>query len=293
MTRPDILITGASGQLGALTIAALRRRAPDARIAGLVRRADAAEALKAQGVEARMGDYTDTESLAAAMQGIDRLLLISSNEVGQRYVQHRNVIEAAQAAGVGFVAYTSILRADSSPMELATEHRQTEELIAAAGLPHVFLRNGWYSENHAMGIGAALEHGALAGAAGQGRFATASRADYAEAAALVIAGGTVAPGTALELAGDESFTLADYAAELSRLAGRSIPYADMPQADYAALLKGAGVPAVMADILADSDAKAARGALLDDGKVLSGLIGRPTEPWQQTLAGAVAAMEAA
>lgn len=293
MSGPTILITGASGQLGALALASLRRLAPDARILGLVRRADAAAALTAQGFEARIADYTDTEALAAAMEGVDRVLLISSSEVGQRFAQHGNVVKAAQAAGVGLIVYTSILQADSSEMALATEHRQTEALIAASGLPHVFLRNGWYSENHVMSVGAALQHGALAGAAGDGRFSTASRADYAEAAAVVLAGDAVVPGTVLELAGDDSFTLAEYAAELSRLAGRTIPYADMPEADYAAMLEGAGVPGPMAGILADSDAHAAQGALEENGKALSRLIGRPTTPWQETLAQAVKAMETA
>ncbi|SHI68557.1 SDR family oxidoreductase [Wenxinia saemankumensis] len=284
MTDLDILVTGASGQLGALTIAALKRRAPEARIGALVRRKEAAAELEAQGVEVRVASYDDPEALQAAFVGVDRLLLISSSEVGQRARQHANVIDAARASGVGAILYTSLLRATDSPLTvLPEEHVATERALAASGLHHVILRNGWYSENHAGAAAQAVGRGAIIGAAGEGRIHSAAREDFAEAAAAVLAGDLPASGTIHELAGDTGYTMPELAAEVSRLTGREVSYADMTQEDYAAALTGAGLPAPVAAMLADSDAGAARGGLASGDRTLSRLIGRPTTPWQETL----------
>lgn len=270
-----IVITGATGQLGRLVIRSLLEHVPAASIVAAVRNPARADDLAALGVEVREADYARPATLAAAFRGAQKLLLISSSEVGQRVAQHRNVIEAAQSAGVGLVAYTSLLHADRSPLALALEHRETEALLQASGVPHVLLRNGWYTENYLASLPAALQHGAFIGCAGQGRIASAARADYADAAAAVLLAPEQA-GRVYELAGDEAYTLADLAAELSRQTGKPTPYVDLPEAEYKAALLGAGLPEPLAGVLADSDTGASRGGLFDDGRQLSRLIGRPT-----------------
>ncbi|WP_226621453.1 SDR family oxidoreductase [Alloyangia pacifica] len=284
----DYLITGATGQLGALVLEQLKAAAPEASIGALVRRPDAAGALEAQGFTVRVASYDDPAALEAAFAGVTKLLLISSSEVGKRAVQHDNVIDAAKQAGVKFLAYTSILNADGSPLTvLPGEHLATEQALAASGLHHALLRNGWYSENYVMSAGAALEHGALIGAAGEGRISSAARADYAAAAVAVLTGEIPASGTIYELAGDDSYTLTEFAGALSELSGKQVPYVNMSQADYAAALEGAGLPAPVAQMLADSDNGAAQGGLYSADKTLSTLIGRPTTPWKETLASGI------
>lgn len=269
-----IAITGATGQLGRLTIAALKSRLPADAIVALARDPGKAADL---GVATHAFDYARPETLIPALAGIDKLLLISSNEIGQRATQHRAVIDAAKAAGVKEIVYTSLLHADRTPLDLAPEHAETEAMLAASGIPHTILRNGWYAENYTGAIPAALEHGALIGSAGTGRISGAARADYAEAAAVVLTedGHT---GATYELAADEAWTLADLAAELSAQTGRDIPYRDLPQADYAAALIGVGLPEGLAQAIAGWDADAAKNALFNDSRVLSRLIGRPTTP---------------
>ena len=275
-------ITGATGHLGRLALDALLDTTNPTQVVALARDPAKLADLAARGVEVRRFDYDAPQTLTPALAGIERLLLISSSEVGKRAPQHQAVIDAAKAAGVGFIAYTSILHADTSPMGLAAEHRATEAALKESGLTHALLRNGWYTENYVQSAPAALEHGALLGAAGEGKISGASRADYAAAAAKVLTG--EATSMTYELAGDEAFTLAQFAQALSEIAGKPVVYKDLPEADYAAALKGAGLPAPVAEMLAESDAKAAKGSLFDDGRVLSGLIGRPTTPFKETLA---------
>lgn len=290
MTTPEtILITGAAGQLGRLVLADLRRRAPAAQLIGLVRDAAKARDLAEQGVELRIADYNDPLALASALVGVDKLLLISSSEVGQRSAQHRNVVDAAVAAGVGLIAYTSVLHADRNPMMLAREHRESEALIRASGLPFTLLRNGWYSENYAMGVAAAVEHGVVLGAAADGKLSLAARRDYAEAAAAVLVEDVARhSGNVYELAGDQAYTLADFAAEITRQAHQPVRYQNMPQDEYKAALIGVGLPANVAELLADSDARAAEGELYEPGKALSQLIGRPTTALSESVASALA-----
>lgn len=276
------LVTGASGQLGQKVVDHLATLVPASDIVALVRSDSAREAFEAKGIAARQADYENAEALRAAFDGVDRLLLISSSEIGKRAAQHRNVIEAAKAAGVGFVAYTSILNAETGGMALAEEHLQTEAMLRDSGLPHALLRNGWYSENIAGTAPQAVGMGQHFGAAGEGRFNTASRQDYAEAAAVVLAGEGQA-GDVYELGGDSDFSLTEYAALLSEVSGKDVAYVDMDQAGYAAALVGAGLPEGFAGILADSDAKAGQGALATQSRDLSRLIGRPTTPMRDTL----------
>ena len=267
-----IAVTGSTGQLGRLVIAALKKKVPASEIVALARNAAKAADL---GVTVREADYGSVERLKAALQGVDTLLLISSSEVGQRAAQHRNVIQAARAAGVSRIVYTSLLHADTSPLSLADEHRDTEAALKASGLRYTILRNGWYTENYTGSIPAALANGAFVGSAGDGRISSASRADYAQAAAEVVTGEDH-DGKVYELAGDSSYTLADLAAELSRQTGKDIPYKDLPEAEYAGILKSVGLPEGLAKAIASWDVGASQGALHDEDKTLSTLIGRPT-----------------
>lgn len=269
-----IAVTGATGQLGRLVIDKLKARAPAESLVALVR--DPAKAADL-GVEARAADYDKPETLAAALAGVEVLLLISSDAIGQRVAQHRNVIEAAKAAGVKRIAYTSILRADTTPIGLGVEHRGTEALIRESGLAYTLLRNGWYLENYAGAIAGALHAGAFVGGAGEGRISAALRAEYAEAAAVVLTNEDHA-GKTYELGGDESFSMTDLAAEASRQTGRSLPYNDLPEAEYAKVLESIGLPAPVATMLAQSDVGASKGGLREDGRQLSSLIGHPTTP---------------
>lgn len=274
-----IAVTGATGQLGRLAVAALKTRG-----AAPIALARSPEKAADLGVEVRHFDYLQPET--TALRGVDTLVLISSNDFQDRAGQHKAVIAAAKAAGVGHVIYTSILKGDKSPMQLAADHVETEAALKASGLPHTVLRNGWYTENYTGSLGAAVEHGAMAGAVGEGLVSTAARADYAEAIAAV-ALDKAHQGKVHELAGDTAYRLADMAAEVSRLTGKTIPYATLPEADYAQMLTGFGLPEGFACVLADSDVQASKGALFDDSKTLSRLIGRPTTPMAATVKAAL------
>jgi NAD(P)H dehydrogenase (quinone) len=272
-----IVVTGATGQLGRLVIASLLKKVPAASLVAAVRNVEKAQDLTALGVQVRQADYSQPASWDAALQGADKVLLISSSEIGQRAKQHQNVIDAAKRAGVKLLAYTSILHADASVLGLAAEHRETEAAIRASGVPFVLLRNSWYTENYTMGIPTALSLGAVYGCAGDGRISSATRADYAEAAAVVLTTDNQA-GKTYELAGDSAYTLSEFAAEISRQAGRAIGYVNLPEAEYKKALLGAGLPEPFAALLADSDTGVSKGALFDEGRQLSKLIGRPTTP---------------
>lgn len=281
-----IAITGATGHLGQLTFTELLKTVPASQLVAIVRNPAKAETLAQQGVTVRQAGYDDKAALTAALEGVEKLLLISSSEVGQRAVQHRNVIDAAKAAGVKFIAYTSLLHADRSPLGLAAEHIETERNLAASGIPYTLLRNGWYSENYLASTPAALAHGVFIGSAGEGKIASATRADYAAAAAKVMSSEGHA-GKVYELAGDEAWTLSELAAALSKQSGKPVVYQNLSEADFAEALKGAGLPEAFANLLADSDVGAAKGGLFDDSRTLSTLIGRPTTPIHDSIRGIV------
>ncbi|WP_342246747.1 SDR family oxidoreductase [Pseudomonas sp. OTU5201] len=281
-----IAITGASGQLGRLTIEALLKRLPASEIIALVQDPKKAEDLAEQRIGVRQADYNRPETLREALVGVNRLLLISSSEVGQRAAQHRAVIHAAKQAGVELLAYTSLLHADKSALGLATEHRDTEQALRESGIPHVLLRNGWYHENYTAGIPVALEHGALLGCAQNGQIASAARADYAEAAAVVLTSQDQA-GRVYELAGEPAYTLTEFAAEVARQAGKTVVYSNLSESDYRTALINAGLPDGFAALLADSDAGAAKGHLFDSCGDLRMLIGRPTTPISKAIAAAI------
>ncbi len=279
-----IAITGATGQLGQHVIEKLLETVPASQLVAIVRNPARAEALSQQGVTVRQADYTDQTAFTAALAGVDKLLLISSSEVGQRAAQHQNVINAAKAAGVKFIAYTSLLHADTSPLGLHVEHVATEKALAESGIAYALLRNGWYTENYLASAPPALEHGVFIGAAGEGKIASATRADYAAAAARVISEEGHA-GKVYELAGDQAWTLSELAAELSHQSGKNVVYQNLSEADFAAALKSVGLPAGLADMLADSDVGASKGGLFDDCHTLSALLGHPTTSLAESVKG--------
>lgn len=281
-----IAVTGATGQLGQLVIAKLKQKTPASNIIALVRNPEKAKSL---GVAARAADYTQPDSLAAALKGVDTLLLISGNEIGQRAQQHANVIAAAKQQGVKRIVYTSLLHADRSPLSLAPEHATTEQALKASGIDFTILRNGWYTENYTGSIAPALANGAFYGSAGEGKIASATREDFADAAVVVLTQEGHA-GKTYELAGDAPYTLAELAAEVSRQSGKNIPYRNLPEADYAAALKSAGLPDGFAAAIASWDVGASQGGLFEDNHQLSALIGRPTTPLSVTVAAALKAL---
>lgn len=279
-----IAITGASGQLGRLAITHLKTLTDPADIVALVR--DPGK-LGDLGVTARAFDYTQPERMAAALDGVTTLALISSSDFNDRPGQHNNVIEAAKATGVGRILYTSILKADRSPLLIAADHATTEGIIAASGLSATILRNGWYTENWTANLGDTIAAGVLIGAAGTARFTPATRADYAHALAVVAADPTLA-GQTYELAGDEGFTLSELAAEVSRQTGKALPYNDLPGAVYQGILERLGLPSGFAHLLVDVDLKAGEGWLEEDNGTLSRLLGRPTIRLDQAVAAVLA-----
>ena len=274
-----IAITGATGQLGRLAVAALK--AKGAKPIALVR--DPAKAADL-GVETRAFDYTKADP--SALKGVDTLVLISSNDFNDRVGQHKNAIAAAKQAGVGRIIYTSVLNAADSPMVLALDHAATEMALNDSGVPTTLLRNGWYTENYTGALDAAIEHGAIIGASGEGRVSSAARKDYAEAIAVTALDASHT-GKTYELAGDTAYSGAELAAAVAAAAGKPVAYVNMSETDYAKALQGFGLPEGFAKVLADSDAQAAKGALFDDSRTLSRLIGRPTTPLAETVAAAL------
>ena len=277
-------ITGATGQLGRLVVEKLKQRQGPEDLVALVRSPEKAADL---GVGSRAFDYKKSETLANALEGIDRLLLISGNEVGQRKAQHENVINAAKKSGTKWIVYTSLLYADTSSLSLAKEHTETEEILKSSGIPYTILRNGWYTENYAGSISGAVGAGTLVGSAGEGKISSATREDYAEAAAVVLTS-EGHEGKTYELAGDEAYTLAGLAAEVSRQIGKEIPYNNLSEEEYAGVLKSLGLPEGLAQAIAGWDVGASKNDLFNDSRVLSGLIGRPTTPLADAIKKALA-----
>ncbi|UCS92733.1 SDR family oxidoreductase [Echinicola marina] len=272
-------ITGATGQLGQLVVQELKELLGKENIVALVRSPEKAAALQ---VEARPFDFDKPENLAAQLKGIDRLLLISGSEIGQRKRQHANVIEAAKTGGIKWIVYTSLLHVDTSSINLAGEHQATEKLLKESGIEHTLLRNGWYTENYTSSIEGALGAGTLIGSAGAGKISSAARKDYALAAATVIADEKY-KGKIFELAGDNAYTLSDMAAEISKQSGKEIPYKNLPETEYAAILESFNIPKAVASAIASWDISTSKDDLFDDSKTLSKLIGRPTTPLSETV----------
>ncbi|HEV7826343.1 MAG TPA: SDR family oxidoreductase [Mycobacteriales bacterium] len=272
----SIVVTGATGHLGRLVVEELLARGvPADEIVAAGRSTDKISDLAERGVRVRVIDFEDPATLRAAFAGADKVLLVSGSEVGRRVAQHRNAIEAAKDAGVGLLVYTGIANADRTSMQLAAEHQATEEALRASGVPFVLLRNGWYLENYTEQIPTYLRYGAVLGSAGEGRVSAATRADYAGAAAAVLTA-EGQEGRVYELGGDEAFTLAEVAAQVAAASGKDVVYRDLPVAEYAQVLVGAGLPEPMAAVLADSDRGVAAGDLFVGSGDLGRLLGRPT-----------------
>lgn len=273
-----ILVTGATGQLGRLVIDSLLARGaePESVVAGARDLSKAAD-LAARGVSIVELDYTEPETVAAALEGIDTVLLISSSEVGRRAAQHQVVIDAAVAAGVSKFVYTSAPKATTSDLVLAPEHKATEEAIAKAGLPAVILRNNWYTENYAADLSRGSETGVIASSVGEGRVASANRADYADAAAAVLlADGHI--GEVYELGGDVAWTYDDLADAIAEVSGRPVVYQALSTEEYAAALSSAGLDAGTVGFVTALESGIRDGALGDTDGTLARLIGRPTTP---------------
>lgn len=281
-----IAVTGATGQLGRLVVNKLKEKGLSGDIVALARSPQKAKDL---GVEVREADYDKPETLDRALAGIDTLMLISASEVGKRKTQHAHIIESAKKAGVKWIVYTSLLHADKSSLSLAGEHSATEELLKKSRIPFTLLRNGWYTENYTGSIPGALAGGAFIGSAGDGRISSAARADYAAAAVAVLMG-KGQEGKVYELAGDNAYTLRDLAAEISMQTGKNIPYKNLSEAEYAKALAGFGLPEALAKAIAGWDVAASQGALFDDSRQLSALIGKPTTPLAVVVAEALASV---
>lgn len=276
-------LTGAAGRLGTQVVDALLRSVPPQRIVAIARnREEQTAGLAAKGVTVRFADYDFPEQLLEAFRGVDRLLLISSSG-GRRVAQHGAVVSAAKERGVKFMAYTSFLRAATSPMSVRADHFATEQILAGSGLAWAALRNGWYTENYEGDVTTALRTGEITAASGAGRISPATRADYGAAAAAVLVDTSRPSGQLHELGGDTSFTMAELAAEIARQSGRQVTYRNLGEAEFRSSMAARGMPeAAIANSWA-SQAAIAQGALFDDTKQLSRLIGRPTTPWQQSV----------
>lgn len=279
-----IAITGAAGQLGRLVVDELKIQMEDFGIVAIVRSAPKAQDL---GVEIRVADYDEPDTMEKALIGIDRLLLISGSEVGKRITQHSNIIQAAKKAGVKWIVYTSLLHADRSSLSLAGEHVATENLLKTSGIPHTILRNGWYTENYTGSVPVAVNAGALLGSAGEGKISAAARIDYAVAAARVISNDAYI-GKTLELSGDLYFTLADLAAEVSKQTGKNIIYRNLSEQEYVETLLGFGIPDQLAHAIAGWDVSASKGDLFNQGHDMSDIIGRDTTSLSESIKNALA-----
>ena len=270
-----IAIFGATGHLGGLVIDHLIARGADpGDILALGRNEERLAGLAARGLRTARVDLADPAELPAALAGVQKVLLISASDPGARVAQHRAVIDAAAEAGVGHLAYTSILQAPTSPLGLAVDHRATEDLIAASGIPATLLRNGWYTENYTDQLMGYLNSGVILGAAGEGRISAATRADFAEAAVAVLLDEQVAGGTIYELGGDKPFTLGQLAGALGAATGQEVTYRDLDPQTLAGIYEQSGIPKVYAEILVDTDVRIRDGALEVHGSDLARLIGR-------------------
>ncbi|MDT0570775.1 SDR family oxidoreductase [Streptomyces sp. DSM 3412] len=283
----SIVVTGATGHLGTFVIEGLLEKVPAEQITAVVRSEEKAAGFAARGVKIAVADYSAPETFDGVFAAGDKVLLISGSELGgDRVGQHKVVIDAAKAAGVALLAYTSA--PGSLKAALADDHRATEKALLASGLPYTLLRNGWYNENYTEQLAPVLEYNAVTHAAGEGRVSSAARADYAAAAVAVLTGEGHENQT-YELGGDTAWSFGEYAAELSKQTGKEIANNPVPVEVLTGILTGAGLPGFLAEILAGVDAAAAKGELVVSSGDLSRLIGRPTTPIEESITAALKA----
>ncbi|KND46017.1 SDR family oxidoreductase [Streptomyces stelliscabiei] len=281
----SIVVTGATGHLGKFVVEGLLEKVPAEQITAVVRSEEKAAGFAARGVKIAVADYNTPETFDGLFAAGDKVLLISGSEVDKdRAAQHQVAIDAAKAAGVALLAYTSA--PGSLTAALANDHRATEEALLASGLPYTLLRNGWYNENYTEQLGPVLEYSAVTHAAGEGRVSSAARADYAAAAVAVLTGEGHENQT-YELGGDTAWSFAEYAAEVSGQTGKEIANNPVSGDVLVGILTGAGLPEGFAAILAGVDASVEKGELVVSSGDLSRLIGRPTTPISDSIAAAL------
>ncbi|MGW1671910.1 SDR family oxidoreductase [Streptomyces sp. NPDC002324] len=281
----SIVVTGATGHLGKFVVEGLLEKVPAEQITAVVRSEEKAAGFAARGVKIAVADYNAPETFDGLFAAGDKVLLISGSEVDKdRAAQHQVAIDAAKAAGVALLAYTSA--PGSLTAALANDHRATEEALLASGLPYTLLRNGWYNENYTEQLGPVLEYSAVTHAAGEGRVSSATRADYAAAAVAVLTGEGHENQT-YELGGDTAWSFAEYAAEVSGQTGKEIANNPVSGDVLVGILTGAGLPEGFAAVLAGVDASIEKGELVVSSGDLSRLIGRPTTPISDSIAAAL------
>jgi NAD(P)H dehydrogenase (quinone) len=283
----SIVVTGATGHLGRLIVdGLLRDGVAPAEIVAAGRNTAKLTELGNQGVRVVQMDYSDPESMAVAFAGASTLMLVSSSEVGQRATQHAAAIDAARLAGIGHLVYTSAPKADTTTLVLAPEHKITEELIRASGIPFTILRNGWYTENYVGTAAQAKETGVVAASVGDGLVSSASRVDYADAAVAVLTG-VGHENKVYELSGDIAWSHTELAAVLADILGRDVVYTSLSDEDHLAALQAAGLDAGTAGFVVALDADTRNGLLGETSGELTALIGRPTTPLREGLVAAL------
>jgi NAD(P)H dehydrogenase (quinone) len=282
----SLIITGATGHLGRLVVESLLARGTAASdIVATGRSTDRLADLAARGVSVAELDYSRPETLAGVVTSGDTLLLVSASEPGNRAAQHAAVIAAAKAAGVARIVYTSATNATTSDLVLAPDHKATEETLVASGVPFTILRNGWYTENYAGEVEKGRENGAIVASVGDGRIASASRKDYADAAATVLTT-EGHEGAVYELSGDVSWDFDELAATIGTIVGREVAYTRLTPEEHSAMLASFGLDAGTVGFVVGLDGNIRDGLLSGTPGELSRLIGRPTTPMAEGLAAA-------
>ena len=236
-----IVVTGASGKLGKLVLKELLA-AGAADILATTRTPENLAEFASQGVDVRQADFKNPASLEDAFKGGTRLLLISTTDVGSRVPQHGAAIDAAKAAGVEHVIYTSWPDPQHSVAAVSPDHAATEDLVLKSGLKFTFLGNYLYSETLMFGLPKALETGKLFGAAGDGRAAYVTRQDCAYAAAGVLNNAVRYENKRLGISGPVAYTRSEIAQLASGITGKPLVYVDLPAEDFGKALVGAGMP---------------------------------------------------
>lgn len=273
----NILVTGATGNFGGYALKVLQDLVSEDNLYGLARTEEKGAKLKEAGIKVRIGDYTDSASLQKAFEGIDRLLFVSSTTDGDRQAQHRDVVEAAKAAGVSYIAYTSFGKATESTSPLAADHRFTEQLIEESGIAHTFLRNNWYLENEAAFLAAGAKGGKFIYAGGNGQAGWALRREYAEVAARAVSGKFDFPKI-LELGGSLR-TYEDLGAALRGATGKDLEVISADEATAAKnLVENAGVPQNVAELLVSFQQIVKSGALAVQPDDFEKYLGKPLTP---------------
>ncbi|MEH7097729.1 SDR family oxidoreductase [Neobacillus vireti] len=277
-----LLVTGATGKLGTKVVDTLLKAIPASELAVSVRNPEKAEGLRNRGVEVRQGDFDQPETLDQAFTGIDRLLIISADGDNEtRIRQHTDAVQAAERAGVKFIAYTSLANATESKNLMAPPHVATEAAIIKTGIPYSFLRNNWYLENEMGSIQGALAGAPWVTSAGEGKVGWALQQDYADAAAAVLLGNGH-ENSVYELSGP-LLTQAELASELGAVLGKEIPVQQVSDEKYAEIMKGLGLPDFVIPIVVGIQESIRNGSLDVESNDFEKVLGRPVTPIKEAL----------